>query len=127
AVNLVDDDDGPQAALKGLADNEARLRQWSLSGIHEQQGAVGHFEHALDFAAEIGVAGRVDDIDLGAAEGQGDVLGEDGDAALALEVTGIEDAFAAQLALAEQARLAHHLIHERCLAVVNVSYDRDIA
>ena len=48
-------------------------------------------QDALDLAAEVGVAGRVDDVDLGVAEREGDVLGQDGDAALALEVVGVED------------------------------------
>ena len=92
AVDLVDDDDGPQTAGERLAQHEARLRHDALGGIDEQQGAVGHLQDALDFAAEVGVAGRVDDVDLGVAELQGDVLGQDGDAALAFEVVGVEDA-----------------------------------
>jgi hypothetical protein len=40
------------------------------------------------------VAGGVDDVDLGAAQGQGDALGQDGDAAFALQVVGVEELFA---------------------------------
>ena len=65
AVDLVDDHDGPQPALEGLAQHEARLRQRALGGVDQQQGAVGHVQDALDLAAEVGVAGRVDDVDLG--------------------------------------------------------------
>ena len=82
AIDLVDDHDGPQADLEGLAQHKARLRQRPLGGIDQEQAAVGHVQHALDLAAEVGVAGRVDDVDLGAADLQGDVLGQDGDAAL---------------------------------------------
>ncbi len=92
AIDLVDDDDGPQTAGERLAQHEARLRHDALGGIDQQQSAVGHVEDALDLAAEVGVAGRVDDVDLGVAHLQGDVLGQDGDAALAFEVVGIEDA-----------------------------------
>ncbi len=42
-----------------------------LGGVHQQQGAVGHLQDALDLAAEVGVAGRVDDVDLGVAERSG--------------------------------------------------------
>ena len=63
AIDLVDDDDRRQAALEGLAQHEARLRQRPFGGVDEQQHAVGHRQHALHFAAEIGVAGRVDDVD----------------------------------------------------------------
>ena len=55
------------------------------------KAAVGHLEDALDLAAEVGVAGRVDDVDLDVAELEGDVLGQDGDAALAFQVVGVED------------------------------------
>ena len=71
AVDLVDDDDRPQPALERLAQHEARLRQRPLGGVDQQQGAVGHLEDALDLAAEVGVAGRVDDVDLGAADRAG--------------------------------------------------------
>src|SRR5207302_9334091 len=119
-VDLVDDHNRPQSALERFAQHKPRLRQRPLSGIHEHQGAVGHLQHALDLAAEIGVAGRVDDVDLGAADLQGDVLGQDGDAALALQGVGIEDARFAQLALAELAGLLEHLIDQRRFAVIDV-------
>src|SRR5262249_19797444 len=76
---------------------------------------------------EIRVAGRVDDVYLCAAQRQRDVLGQDSDAALAFQVVRVEDALAAQLALAEQARLAHHLIDEGRLAVVNVGNNGHVA
>ena len=53
---------------------------------------------ALDFAAEVGVARRIDEVDLHAFVMDGDVLGEDRDAALALEVVRVEDAVADELA-----------------------------
>ena len=64
---------------------------------------------------------------------EGDVLGQDGDAALALEVVGVEDqaVLAAlellQLAGAEQAGLAQHLIDQGRLAVVDVGDDGHVA
>ena len=99
----------------------------------QQQAAVGKLEHPLDLAAEVGVAGRIDDVDLGAAQGQGDVLGEDGDAALAFDVVGVEDEAvlaageALQLLTAKEAGLAHHFIHQCGLAMVHVGDDGHIA
>ena len=66
--------------------DEPGLRQRSLGRVHEQQDAVDHLQPALDLAAEIGVAGRVDDVDLNVAQVDRGVLGEDRDAALTLEV-----------------------------------------
>jgi hypothetical protein len=48
----------------GLAQDEARLRHRSLGRVDEQDHAVDHRKHALHFAAEVGVARRVDDVDL---------------------------------------------------------------
>ena len=84
-------------------------------------------QHALDLAAEIGVAGRVDDVDLHALVGDGDVLGQDRDAPLALQVVGVEDLLADQLRGAEPAALAQHAIDQRRLAVVDVGDDGDVA
>jgi hypothetical protein len=62
-VDLVDADDGLQADLQRLADDEFRLRHRAFGGVDEHDGAVDHGEDALHLAAEIGVAGRVDDVD----------------------------------------------------------------
>ena len=64
AVDLVHHEDHGQARLERLAQHEAGLRQRALAGVDEQQHAVDHGEAALDLAAEVGVAGRVDDVDL---------------------------------------------------------------
>ena len=43
--------------------DEPRLRHRALGGIDQQEHPVGHAEHALHFPAEVGVAGRVDQVD----------------------------------------------------------------
>ena len=90
AVHLVDDDDGLEPHLQGLGDHEFGLRQRPLGGVDQDQRAIHHVEDALDLAAEIGVAGGVDDIDPGVLPDQRGGLGQDGDAALAFEVVGID-------------------------------------
>lgn len=57
AVDLVDDDDGHQIEAESMLENETRLRHGALEGIDQQQDAVGHLEHTLDLAAEVGMAG----------------------------------------------------------------------
>ena len=127
AVDLVDHHDRLQPALERLAEHEPRLRHGAFGGVDQHQGAVGHPQHALHLAAEIGVAGRVDDVDLHALVGDGDVLGQDRDAPLALQLVGVEDALADQLAFAELAALAQQAIDQRRLAVVDVGDDGHIA
>ena len=70
---------------------------------------------------------RVDDIDLGSGVKHGGVLGEDRDAALALEVVRVHNAFGDGLVVAEGAALAKHGVNQRGLAVIHVGDDGDIA
>ena len=97
AIDLVDHDDGPDMACKGFAEHELGLRHRPFERVDQDQGAVGHLERALDLAAEIGVAGRIDQVDLGVAVLDGDVLGQDGDAPFPLEVVGVENPLSLEL------------------------------
>ena len=116
-----------QVVLERLAQHEARLRHRAFGGVDEQQHAVDHLEHALDLAAEIGVARRVDDVDTVAVVVDRRVLRQDRDAALALEVVAVHHPGLGVLPFAENAALAEHGIDERRLAVVDVCDDRDVA
>ena len=73
------------------------------------------------------MARGIDDIDLDALVGAGAVLGQNGDAALTLDVTAVHDTLCHDLIVAESAALMQHRVHQRGLAVVNVSDDSDIA
>ena len=127
AVDLVDDDDRLQPDLERLGDHELGLRQRAFGGIDQHQGAVHHVEDALDLAAEIGVAGRIDDIDAAVVPGHRGDLGQDGDAALALEIVGIHRALGDALVVAERARLLQQPVDQRGLAVVDMGDDGDVA
>ena len=127
AVNLVDHQDHREPRLERLAEHEPRLRQRTLARVDEQEHAVDHRERALDLAAEVGVAGRVDDVDLHAAVADGGVLRQDRDALLALEVHRVHDALGDVLVLAEGAGLPEHRVDERGLAVVDVGHDGHVA
>jgi hypothetical protein len=86
AVDLVHDEQRAQAVRERLADHEARLRHHAVDRVDHEQHRVDHREHAFHFAAEVGVAGRVDEMDAHALELDARVLGVDRDPALALEV-----------------------------------------
>ena len=139
AVGLVDHEDDRQALAERLAQHEAGLRQRALGGVDEQDDAVDHRQAALDLATEVGVAGGVDDVDddgVAVLVGQVDrgVLGEDGDAALALEVHRVHHAGlrlvvvrALALGAPEGAGLAEEGVDQGRLAVVDVGDDRHVA
>ena len=65
AVDLVDHDDRPEAQRERLAGDELGLRHRAFGGVDQQDDAVDHRQDALDLGAEIGVAGGVDDVDVG--------------------------------------------------------------
>ena len=129
AVDLVDDDDRLEAEAERLAGDELGLRHRAFGGVDQQDHAVDHREDALDLGAEIGVAGRVDDVDVRGARchSTDGALGEDGDPALFLEVVRIHRPLLDALVVAEGAGLAEQLVDERGLAVVDVGDDRHVA
>ena len=72
------------------------------------------------------MARGVYDIDFVAFVAHADVLGEDGDAAFALEVVVVEDEFAGLLVVAEELGLMKHTVDEGGLAMVDVGYNSNI-
>ena len=78
-------------------------------------------------AAEIGVAGSVDDVDARALPDYRGGLGQDSDAALTLELVGIHHPLSDPLILAEGAGLGEQLVDEGRLAMIDMGDDGDIA
>ncbi len=126
-VDLVDHDDRLESQRQCLAGDEAGLGHRPFDRVDQQQHAVHHRQHALDFTAEIGVTRGVDDVDVGALILHGTVLGEDGDAALAFQVVRIHHPLGDVLMGGEGPRLAQKLVHQRGLAVIHVGDDGDVA
>jgi hypothetical protein len=126
AVDLVDDHHRGEPGLERLLQHEAGLGQRPLRRIHQQQHPVHEGQGPLDLAPEVGVAGRVHDIDLHALVVDGRVLGHDRDALLTLQVDRVHHPLGHVLVGAEDAGLPQHGVHEGSLAVVDVSDDRDV-
>ncbi len=127
AVDLVDHEDRLQAVLERLAQHEAGLGHHALDRAGEQQHRVDHAEHALDLAAEVGVAGGVDQVDVDALVVDRGVLGVDRNAAFALEIFAVHHALGRGVLGRQRAGLAQQPIEQRRLAVVDVRDDREIA
>ncbi len=126
-VDLVDHDDRLEAEGQCLAGYEAGLGHRAFDRIDQQQNAVDHRQHALDFAAEVGVSRGVDDVDMGVAILDRTVLGENGDATLFFEVIAVHDPFGDLLVFTEGAGLAQKLVDEGGFAVVDVRDDGNVA
>ena len=125
-IDLVDDDDGAKPARQRFHGHEFGLRHGAFGGVHQHDHAVDHRHDALDLAAEIGVAGRVDDVDANALPHDRGAFGENGDPAFAFEVVGVHRAFGHLLVGAERAGLLQKLIDQGGFAVVDMRDDRDV-
>ena len=127
SVDLVDDRDDGKVELDALRKNETRLGEGAFGRVDQEQRAVGHAERPLDLAAEVRVARRVDEVDLVVFPADRRVLGQNRDAALALEVVRVHHALANGLVRPEDARLMQHGVDQRGLAVVHVGDNRHIS
>ena len=127
AVDLVDDYYRFKSQRQRLAGDKAGLGHWPFDCVDQQQDSVDHRQHALDLATKIGVSGRIDDVDMGVAVLDGAVLGDDRDAALALEIVAVHHPLGDVLMRGERPRLPQQLVDERGLPVVDVGDDRDVA
>jgi hypothetical protein len=131
AVDLVDHQHHRQPGGQRLAQHEPGLGQRAFARVDQQDHAVDHRQAAFHLAAEVGVAGGVDDVDgdravrrLAADRG---VLRQDGDALFPLQLAGVHDPVDGFGTGGEGAGLAQHGVDERGLAVVDVSDDRDVS
>ena len=127
AVDLVDHHDGAQAQAQRPHQHVAGLGHGAFVGVDQQQHRVDHGEHPLHLAGEIGVAGRVDDVDEVAAPLHRAVLGADGDAPLALQVVAVHDPLFDALVVAEDVGGAEDGVDQRRLAVIDVGDDGHVA
>jgi hypothetical protein len=126
-VDLVHHQDGAEPVGQRLLEHEAGLGHHALDGVDQQQDAIHHAEHPLHLSPEVGVAGRVHELDPRPLPLDGGGLGEDGDATLPLEVLAVEGALGHGLMGPEHAREAEHAVDQGRLAVVDVGDDGEVA
>ena len=130
-VDLVDERDDLQIGVHGEHRVGHGLRLHALGGVHHEHGSVAGGQAAGDLVGEVHVARRVDEVQLvglavvgGVAHAHG--LALDGDAALALDVHGVEQ-LGLHVALGHRARKLQDAVRERGLAVIDVRDDREVA
>ena len=133
-VGLVHGDDHRHLGGQCLGQHEAGLWERTFGGINKKDNAVHHGQRTLNLATEVGVAGGVDDVDdqivtvfaLTLAS-DGGVLGQDGDALFAFQVTGVHHTVCNFAVVAEHTRLLKHAVYECGFSVVNVRDDSYVA
>ena len=130
-VDLVDDGNDFEAVIDGEIGVREGLRFDALRRVDHQQRAFAGGERARDFIGKIDVAGSVDQVELVSLAilrgiHHADGVGFDGDAALALEVHGVENLLL-HFAHGERAGQLQQAVGERGFAVIDVRDDRKIA
>ncbi len=121
-IDLVQDHDRPVAELQRLFENEPRLWHRPFLCIDHEEHAVYRPQHPLDLGAEIRVARRINDVDLGVLVGARSVLGVDGDTALLLKRIAVH-----RHTLGHRAGLAQDGVGQRGLAMIDMGYDSNVA
>ena len=130
-IDLVEHRHDLEVVVERLVDIGERLRLDPLARIDDQQRALAGGEAAVDLVGEVDMAGRVDqveDIVLAVARAviQAHGLRLDGDAALALDVHGIEHLID-HFARFEAAGQLDQPVGERRFAVVDMGNDGEVA
>ncbi len=130
-VDLVQHGHDLVAGVDGGIDVGQRLGLDALGGVDHEQRALAGGERAADLVAEVDVAGRVHEVeDVGEAVLrlvlEPHRLRLDGDAALALDVHGIEHLLA-HVAQSDRAGALDQAVGERRLAVVDMRDDGEVA
>ena len=73
------------------------------------------------------MARSIDNIDLDTLVGAGAVLGQNGNAALTLDIAAVHDTLGDNLVITECTALMQHCVHQGGFAVVNVSDNGNVA
>jgi hypothetical protein len=115
------------ALLQSLAEHETGLWHRPFHSVYQQQHAINHIHNPLYLAPEIGVAGRVDDVNRHTLIDNAGVLSQNSNTPFPFQVVGIHHPFNNRLIVAENIRLSQHPINQGGLAVVNVGNNGNIS
>jgi hypothetical protein len=113
--------------MKGLREDKTGLGQGSLAGVDKEDRSVNHRKCPFNLAAEIGMPGRIKNIDLYAVPYDRTVLSGNCDSPFPFKVHIVHQALCSLSSLPEHSALFKHRIHKGSLSVVDMGYYRNIA
>ena len=130
-IDLVDDRNNLQSVIDGQICIRQRLGLDTLRSVDNQQRAFAGCQRTRDFVRKVHVAGRVDQVELVSLAilrrvHHADGVGFDGDAALALQIHGVEH-LGLHLARGQRSGQLQQAVGQRGFAVVNVRNNGKIA
>ena len=90
-VDLVDHDHRREMQGQGLGEDVAGLGHRAVGGVDQEEDPVDHGQGPLHLTSEVGMTGRVHQVDPGVAPLDGSRLGQDRDPAFPFLIGGVHD------------------------------------
>ena len=125
-VDFIDDNDRPRLVLQGFAQDKLGLSLRAVMRVDDQQHAIHHLHDAFHFPAEIGMTGRINDVDVVILVFESGVLRLDGDPFFFFEVHRVHDSFLDLLIRPESAGLTKQLVDKRGFSMVHMGNNCNI-
>src|SRR3546814_7196121 len=101
-----------------VCSSDLGLRHCAFRTVDKQDNPVNHGEDALNLTAEIGVAGRINDVYPRAVPFDAGALGKNRDPSFFFEVACVHGALFDAVLVAKGARLPKKLSHQRGFAMI---------
>ena len=130
-VDLVDSRNNVQVGVHGERRVGNGLRLDALSGVHDEHRALASGQRTRDLVSEVDMARRIDQVELirltiVGVIGHANGIRLDRDAALALDIHGVEQ-LRLHIALVDGMGELEDAVTDRGLAMVDVRNDREVA
>ena len=119
-VYLVNNYNNSVVKFKSSLKNESGLGHRSLCRVNEKNNSVNHFEDTLNLAAEVSVAGGVNEVYLNVLVVYRGVFCKNSNSSFLFKVTGVHNAGNGLLVFSVYTALLEHLVYESGFSVVNV-------
>ena len=120
SVNFIYTNHYGMVQFQRFAQNEFCLGHGAFKGIYHQNNAVYHFQYTFYFAAEVCVAGCIDDIDLHITVIYCCVFGKDRDPSFPFNIAAVHNTFLYRLIGTEDPALFQELVNQCGFTVVNM-------
>ena len=101
-IYLINHHNGFQTDFQCLLQNETGLWHRAFESIYQQNTAISHIQHTLNFATEVAVSRSINYINFGAVVVDGNVFGKNRYTTFAFQIVVIQDKFTTVLVVAEQ-------------------------
>ena len=119
-IHLIYYDDRFEAHLNGFLKHETCLGHGTFESINQKKASVGHVQHTLNLATEVGVSRSVDYIYLIVLIVDRDVFGQNSYSTFTFKIVVVKNKFAGILILTKKVSGQKHFVNQRGFTMVHV-------